>query len=221
MKHLKSITFIDSDQIGICKKYCIDISQFKEIEEYCGEYASAINLYDAVTLKTLVLNKYREHDLRKLCNLKNLDTIQLTFSSIQTLDGIEAFNELQCLYLYRNRSLCDINSLSNVKTLKALRIENCSQIKDFSVLGKLKNLELLEISGSNDLVDLYFLNTMKNLKTFIFNINVLDGDLSPCLDLSYVYCEKNRKHYNLKDKDLPKGVFIKGNENIDEWRRLE
>ena len=62
---------------------------------------------------------------------------------------------------------------------------------------------------------------MKGLKTFVFSVNVRDGDLSPALNLSYVYSEKNRKHYNLKDKDLPKGKYVRGNENIDEWRRLE
>ena len=62
---------------------------------------------------------------------------------------------------------------------------------------------------------------MKNLKTFTFSMNVLDGDLTPCLNLSYVYSEKKHKHYNLKDADLPKGEYIRGNEDIEEWRRLE
>lgn len=34
-------------------------------------------------------------------------------------------------------------------------------------------------------------------------MNVEDGDLSKCLNVPYVNC-KNRKHYNLKNKDLPK-----------------
>jgi len=52
-------------------------------------------------------------------------------------------------------------------------------------------------------------------------VNVLDGDLSLCNDLTYVYSEKNRKHYNIKDDDLPKGIYIRGNEDIEEWRRFE
>ena len=107
------------------------------------------------------------------------------------------------------------------KTLKALRIENCPKIEDFSVLGELENLELLELTGSNVLPNLDFIKTMKNLKTFICNMNVLDGDLTPCLNLSYVYVEPIRRHYNLKDADLPKGEYVRGYENIEEWRRLE
>ena len=67
-------------------------------------------------------------------------------------------------------------------TLKALRVENCPKIQDFSVLGELENLELLELAGSNTLPNLDFLKTMKNLKTFTFSMNVLDGNLDPCLN---------------------------------------
>ena len=83
------------------------------------------------------------------------------------------------------------------------------------------NLELLELSGSNVLPNLDFVKTMVKLKTFVFNMNVLNGDLSPCLNLSYVFSEKNRKHYNLKEKDLPKGIYVRGNEDIEQWRRWE
>jgi hypothetical protein len=51
-------------------------------------------------------------------------------------------------------------------------------------------------------------------------MNVLDGNLTPCLDLSYVYSARSRKHYNLKDSKLPKGEYVRGNEDIDEWRRI-
>ena len=62
---------------------------------------------------------------------------------------------------------------------------------------------------------------MKNLKTFKFDMNVQDGDLTLCLDLSYVSSLKNRKHYNLKNNELPKGQYVRGNETIEQWRRLE
>ena len=52
-------------------------------------------------------------------------------------------------------------------------------------------------------------------------MDVLNGDLTPCLNLSYVYSEKDRRHFNLKDKDLPKTNYARGNEDIEEWRRLE
>ena len=141
---------------------------------------------------------------------------------IHSLEGIEQSEKMQCLYLYYNRSLKDISALANVKkTLKALRIENCPKLEDFSVLAELENLELLELTGKNTLPNLEFIKKMKNLKTFIFDMNILDGDLTPCLELSYVYSRKNRKHYNVKEKDMPKGKYVRGNEDIEMWRRFE
>lgn len=135
---------------------------------------------------------------------------------------VSADKKLQCLYLYYNRSLSDISALEGVKdSLKALRIENCAKIKDFSVLEKLENLELLDLSGSNEIPSLSFIRKLKNLKMFVFSVNVLDGDLTPCKDLSYAACVRGRKHYNMKDRDLPKGKVTRGNEDIELWRRFE
>ena len=73
----------------------------------------------------------------------------------------------------------------------------------------------------NVLPSLDFLKSMKRLSLFVFDMNVLDGDLSPCLEISHAESRRNRKHYNLKNQDLPKGKFKMGNEDIDEWRKLE
>lgn len=184
----------------------------------------ALNYNKVETLKTLHVSGFKgaNRDLTDLFCSKELDTLRLIQCGIHSLNGIETSHKMQCLYLYYNRSLSDISALYKVKgTLKALRIENCPKIQDFSALSELENLELLELSGSNILTSLDFLKTMKSLKTFTFNMNVLDGDLSLCMNLSYVYSQKDRKHYNLKDKELPKAKYVQGNENIEGWRRLE
>lgn len=222
LPHLKSINIINNELPDIKTKIRFDISRFEELQLYYGDFSYITNLSKAYSLKTLVLREYTGGDLQELNELQQIDIFQFTFSKLLSLNGAESFPRLQCLYLYYNRSLQDISALSKIKgTLKALRIENCPNIKDFSVLSELENLELLQLSGKNVLPSLNFLKTMKNLKTFTFNMNVQDGDLSPCLNLSYVYSEKNRKHYNLKDKDLPKQIYVRGNEGIEEWRRLE
>lgn len=183
-----------------------------------------LNYNKVETLKSLTVGNFigENRDLTDLFCSSELDTLRLTGCGMQSLNGIDTSINIQCLYLHYNRLLKNISALSKVKkTLKALRIENCPKIEDFSVLSELEKLELLELSGSNTIPDLSFLKSMKNLKTFTFNMNVLDGDLSPCLNLSYVYSERNRKHYNLKDSDLPKGEYVRGNETIELWRRLE
>lgn len=48
-----------------------------------------------------------------------------------------------------------------------------------------------------------------------------NGDSSPCSRLSYATCLKNNKYYSHKDKDLPKGEYFIGTEDIETWRREE
>lgn len=200
----------------------IDCSKIKGLEDIHISSAEYKNYNSIKTLKGLGLSNYSEGDLSNAFNSEILDTLSVFQSKIKSLNGIQKSYKMQCLYLHYNRLLSDISALKTIKTtLKTLRIENCPSIDDFSVLGELESLELLELSGNNELPNLNFLKTMKNLKTFVFNVNIKDGDLSQCLKLSYAFSEKNRKHYNLKDSDLPKGQYIRGNETIEEWRRLE
>lgn len=201
---------------------CIDCAKINGLEDIHIANFRYKNFNTIETLKGLSLSNYEKRDMSEAFSSSILDTLSVFQSKIITLEGIQKSQKMQCLYLYYNRSLQDISALKKVKrTLRALRIENCPKINDFSVLGELENLELLELSGRNELPSLSFLKKMKNLKTFIFNMNVKDGDLTPCLDLSYVYSEKNRKHYNLRDTELPKTQYVRGNETIEKWRRLE
>jgi len=209
---------------GVCEELSgkVDYSKVKGIERLGISGKGHINVNKIETLKTLGVAKYSGANLTNLFSSKILDTLRLVQCRTKSLDGIQQSDKMQCLYLHYNRSLQDISALKEIRrTLKALRVENCPAINDFSVLGELENLELLELTGNNELPDLSFLKRMKNLKTFIFNMNVNDGDLSPCLGLSYVYSGKNRKHYNLNNTELPKGKYVRGNETIELWRRLE
>ena len=200
----------------------VDYSRIKGLEHLNIAEDGHLNFETIETLKSLSIGSWKKKDLKDLFVSKRLDTLRMIQCGMYSLDGIEQSEKMQCVYLHYNRSLRDISALANVKnTLKALRIENCPKIEDFSVLEKLENLELLELTGKNTLPSLQFLKKLDNLKTLVFDVNVLDGNLTPCLDLSYVHSKKNCKHYNVKDKDMPRGVYVRGNESIEMWRRME
>lgn len=173
------------------------------------------------TLKQLYTTRYRSpsRDVTQLFSSKELTCLSLFMSNIQSINGVEKAPGLQCLELSYNRSLNDISALGKIKdTCKVLYIENCPKITDFTVLEELENLEYLWLTGSNSLSDLRFLKKMKKLKTFILDMNVLDGDLTPCLDIPYVTCGRDRRHYNLKDSALPKGKIYRPEEELGLWR---
>lgn len=222
LPHLKSVDIREDERYKLSVKALLDLRKIKKLEEFCGDYKFANGLSEAIQLKTLRLNKFKKPDLLELKKLSLLDTAYLSFSGLESLKGVQNFPRLQCLYLSYNRKLHDISDLCHVKkSLRALRIENCPYIQDFSVLYELENLELLELTGNNNLPSLSFIKKMTKLKTLIFSMYICDGDLSLCRNLSYVYSDKNRKHYNMRDSELPKVAYYRGNENIELWRRLE
>ena len=200
----------------------INCLNLKTLEFLSADGHDIYNLSSISNLKTLLISNDSSKNLYNVFASENLDTLLMSQCKLRTLDGIEMSKNMRCLYLYYNRCLEDIGALRNLKhTLRALRIENCAKIKDFSVLYELDNLEHLLLWGNNVLPNLNFVNSMKNLKTFVFNFDVLDGDLSVCKNLSYVYSGKNRKHFNMKDKDLPKGIYFQGNDSVESWRKYE
>ena len=222
LRNLKSLSIIDLEEPYITSKIKFDLSRFPALEKYSGESRYVEKIQEAHNLKTLRLNDYEYDTLNEIAMLENIDTLEFNTSKIKSLDGCNGLKKLQCLYLYYNRTLVDISALESVKhSLKSLTIENCGKISDFSVLEKLENLETLVLIGSNVIPNLSFLAKMKKLKTFTFTMEIADGDLTPCLKLQYSCCAKGRKNYNLKDAKLPKGEYVRGNENIEMWRRFE
>ena len=198
----------------------IDYSRINGIESIGVSGKGYYNYNQLQTVKSLGISGYKESDLTNMFSSPVLDDLMIIQCGIKTLDGLQRAKNMQCMFLYYNRSLKDISALRTVKhSIRALEIENCPKIEDFSVLGELENLEYLKLWGGNSLPSLDFIKSMKNLKTFEFTMNVLDGDLTPCKNLSYARTLRDRRHYNLKDKDLPKGPVIYGQDDIDLWRR--
>lgn len=200
----------------------IDYSRISGLEDLTVHTVSNQEYRRIPTLKKLSISQYCGSDLKELFCSKDLDTLEMNSCKIRNLDGIEAALKLQCVYLTHNRQLEDISSLRKVRqTIRALRISKCPKIKDFSVLSDLENLDYLFLEGGNSIPSLNFLNLLPNLKTLICCMEISDGDLTPCMRLSYVHCGRIRKHYNLRAHDLPKGIYYRGNENIEPWRRVQ
>lgn len=193
--HEKSFTTVDYSKINGLKKIYLSGKGHLNFEKVTSlESLSADNNRTFKTLKGISSSD----------ELHNLNLLQC---GIESVEGIADFKSIERVSLGYNKKLNSINDLSAAaNTLRVLMIQNCPKITDFSVLSKLENLEHLYLTGSNEIESLSFIKNMKKLKTFLFSVNVLDGDLTPCLDLKYASCLKGRKHYNLKEKDLPKNL---------------
>ncbi len=183
----------------------IDYARIKGLKKVSICKTGHMNYSEIPTLESLSLSNLPNmtdlHDIKKLCALQSLNIIQC---GILTLNGVEALNMLKQLNIGYCRKLKDISTLSYVgRTLKQLSIENCNKIDDFNFLFQMTGLLRLCLDGKNNLPNLYFLKSMLGLKELILWMNVLNGDITPCVGISYVSLA-NRKHYNMKDSDLSK-----------------
>ena len=191
----------------------IDCLKIKGLEDISISNSNYINFEKVQTLKKLSVSDYKDSDIVRMFDSLILESINIIQSNIYSLNGIEKAKNIQDIACQYIRNLRDISSLVKISaSLKTLVIENCPKIEDFSCLFELTELEHLELYGKNKLPNLSFLTKMRKLKTFSFSMEIEDGNLTPCLRIPYVYCKKGKKHYNLKDKDLPKNI------NLDEDR---
>lgn len=179
---------------------------------------------DVATLRSFVLRHFNKKNssLLDIISSPDLDVLELSFCNLKSLDGIGTAASMKRVHLEYCRRLEDISALTEVRdSLFSLNIMNCPRITDFSVLEKLHELEDLRLKGSNTLPNLKFLRHMPKLKTFVLKMDVDDGDLSPCLDVPFVYCN-DKKHFSHKNADLPKnsnsGINLNARHGIEEWR---
>lgn len=207
MPNLKSVCC--RTQYGTKEQYNthIDYSQIHGIQEISAAGAGHSGYEMIPSLETLWISNCKKHqNFQNISCSTKLQKVTLMQCGLRTLDGIDKYKELHSLTLYHNRSLSDLSPLDSLgNSLRTLVIEGCSKITDFTVLSALVKLEHLQLYGSNTLPSLSFLKKMPELKTFTFTMDVADGDLSLCKSIPYVSC-KNRKHFNLKDAQLPKQI---------------
>lgn len=208
MPNLRSVCCMTQYGINGQYKTSVDYPQIRGIREIAAA-GQGHNGYETVpSLEILWLSNSRNHrDFQNISCSGQLRDVTLMQCGIQTLDGIEKHDKLCALWLSHNRSLTDINALKSLgNSLHTLAIEGCPKISDFTALSALVKLEHLQLYGSNTLQSLSFLEGMTSLKTFTFTMNVEDGDLTLCRNVPYASC-KNRKHFNLKDAQLPKNIL--------------
>ena len=201
----------------------IDLSHFSKLSALVSNTSlNFIRLDECGSIQTIKVLKWKENSFQQFSGLRKLDTVDVSFAPILTLDGIEN-TALQCLHLSYCRNLKDISAIMGCENLKLLRIENCPRIINIEqTVKQLNNLVSLSITGKGEFQNLSFISDLNNLKFFVSDYNVADGNLTALKNLPYASILQNRRHYNIKDDDLPRENSVSmGNEDIPIWRRIE
>ncbi len=187
----------------------IDYSKIKGLKHLWISGKGHLNYQKIKTLETLDMTEMDDKDLLDF-DLPQLKELCMMACKLESLSGIEKFQRLQSVDLCRMRRIRNIDSIGAVSSsLRMLSIENCPKIISFEVLSSLSEMEGLVLNGRNVLSDLDFLKKMSKLRFFHLTMNVLDGNLDLCMNIPYVDVQC-KKHYNRKNKELPKNNDIEG-----------
>lgn len=100
--------------------------------------------------------------LQGLDSLPRLRLLSLSGTSVENLSLLASYKNIEKLHLVRNKNLTSINSLEQMRHLKALRIER-QEILDFQVLGNMEQLEELVVRDTG-IKDFYFLSQLTELR---------------------------------------------------------
>ena len=166
-----------------------------------------VNLLQKHAVKSPRISNYKakSKDLSMLPPLSSLEYLNLIKSDIVNLHGIDQFNNLKKLEIFKAPKLeviIALQALSN--NLEEMQIEQCKKINDFETLGKVKSLKKIILSESGEIKSLAFIKELPRLEFICFwGTNVLDGNIKYCEGINYVGFD-NKKCYTHKSEQFKK-----------------
>lgn len=198
--HLKSLNVLAIDDA--VPSLTIDFSQLTTLEEIYGTLPpKAAGIGTLINLKKIQIWGYKPKgkNLKEFSDMKALEDLELISSNITSLEGSQGLQKLNSLGLFRMRALTDIEAIQHLsKNLISLEIEAAKNIEDFLPIGKAQSLVHLALNNCGTIPSIRFIKHLPFLESMKFwDSTVVDGDVSPCLELQYVYFT-NKKHYSHK-----------------------
>jgi len=204
--YLNGLEFLSYE--NYIKEQLLDLSHFKDIKTCHLDLSSKIKGLNSLTeVKDIRLFHYtvKQKDLTGIGNLKQLESLYISMSNIESLIGIEEFKKLKSTEFHYLRNLTHIKPVATLSdTLEFLTFGNAKKITDFESVKALKNLKVLGFNDCGSIPSIKFINDMPNLESFRFvGTTVLDGELSPLKRLRFAGF-LNKKHYSITYKELAK-----------------
>jgi internalin A len=181
----------------------IDLKNFSELEVLSYSDKNRIKgINYCKNLFWLWVEGYKKEDLTEFKDLVELKYLNLSFSSIKNIHGIENMSKLKYLRLDTMRCLESLRGLSeNLNKLEVLDIYNAKKLSNYEDVSMLKSLRQLELGKTGETYSISFIKSLQKLKRVGIGFKVLDGDMSYLKGIEsvgFIYYP----HYNHKMKDF-------------------
>jgi hypothetical protein len=208
---LKDIKGIKELNIRTYCKTPIDFSGFENLRRLSVFWRKGIIGLDRLkNLKSLFLYKYNppSGDLSQLARIESLEELSLKVPNIKSIGDIRTLKNLKSLGIYAATKLENIEGVKLLPNLNTLEIEGCGKINDITPIGELIGLEKLSVSNCKRIESLRPLEKLENLSElrFIESTNITDGGIAFIKKLPSLknVIFQNRRHYDLKREEFVK-----------------
>lgn len=168
LSSIKEVEYLQLERI----KTGFDFSEFRCLKVFRGQWdKKCINIASAHKLEALALWGYKapNGDLAELGKIQQLKKLELTSSSIDSLNGLEQFSRIENLSFHYMPKLRDISALGRMRSiLRAIHFENCKNIATYNPLAQCKSIESIQIERSAMIENLSFIEELKELRKLSF-----------------------------------------------------
>lgn len=168
----------------------IPLSGFATLKTFAGEWSRGLDFeHGCESLRSLTLSKYKAKDLDAFPCIPSLSELELMQPSIASLDGIERHLHIEKLQFFRCLQLTSIGAIAGLKDgdLEYIAFRQCKKINDVEALGELSHVKNITLETCGAVDSLKFLLGCQELEGVgFFETDVLDGDLSPLLQLPHL-----------------------------------
>ena len=218
---LKKISIHNSKNIKVLQNLedleAIEIENINSQEDY--QSIKQISNIKNITLNYIDFNSYSLLDLPT-----NISKLELNYCTIDSLEGIKSFSNLEELNIYGRQSsekeIIGLNYINELPNLKKLTI-NYLEITNVDFLSNNNTIEMLNISN-NSLTDISTIITMSKLNNIdiswnnIQDLSILEN--SPLLQDKYISQEIILDGYEIEEGetleiDLPESIKAAFNSN--------
>lgn len=187
---IRAFIFYENAEFGL------DFSRFKNLEALKAMQNKKMKFNRLPpTLRYANLSKLTHENLAIFRDTPKLEQLEVIFSKITSLEGIEDCSKLDFLFIFSAPRLTNISEINALKKLKWLYIERCKLLNSAAIEGvRLESLERFDARFNAE--NLNFLVNFPNLREFFFKY-VADGDLTPILESKISCCGfESRGHYS-------------------------
>jgi Leucine-rich repeat (LRR) protein len=190
--------------------YCkteIDFAEFPRLRSCVLEWrAKAKSLFGCTSLEEVFVNGYSGKDTSSFSNLTNLRTLSIANAPIEDLRGLGSLHRLRSLRLYNLRKLPSLRGIEGLASIEGLEVNGCTSLTSIAEIGNLSNLRYLQLCDDRSIATIKPLQRLNKLESFFFygNTHIVDGDLSPLLDLEHLSDTsfQERSHYSHTKADI-------------------